>query len=392
MRAIWKRFGWCLIALAFAAVVCYVVCYLERSSQQAKEEYEVAYQTATVTVAVTNLTGNRRTNMELPKWVSYLFSSNNMLNSYLKDIEQIASHEVNYPACAYYGYDIIGISYPTAQMLDPYKGGTVTFYPGYDASVLQGDEYVCLVPVWMEDEIGEDGILSISLRCWHERQNATYVQEFEFVVVGTYDTVMDKADEQIFYCPFETVGRIHSRMGCELTIDSITAVLIDNFQLEEFKEQAYRWFAPVDPTGEKKEFNQLGYKYYPYALDVDTTTLDRINATMQTTLAINDFTAMLVFLMSAGAGFFLGFLIIRSRKREIILMRTLGRSNFFIYVQYVMEQMVCIVAGTAIGGLAFQWEPIGRLIGFVAIYFLGLSAALLLFLNSTLLTGMKEEE
>ena len=391
MKAIWKRFGWGLVALAFAVIVAYVVCYLEDSNRQAKVNYEVAYQAAPVTVTVTNLTGNRRTNMDLPNWVSYLFTSDTIMGSYLKDVEQIASHEVNYEECAYYEYQIVGISYPTAQMLDPHKGGSVTFYPGYDQSVLLGDEYVCLIPVWLEAEIGENGTVTVSLECYHESLQMEHIQEFEFTVVGTFDTLLGEEDEEIFYCPFGTMSRIHSRMGCELLIDSITAVLIDNYRLEEFQEEAYSWLAPADPTGEKREFNRLGYKYYPYALDVDTSTLERISASLQITLAINAFSAMLVFALSAGAGFFLGFLMIRSRKREIILMRTLGRANGSIYVSYALEQMLCIAAGTALGGMAFQWQPMDRLGIFLGIYFVGLSAALILFLNSKLLTTIKED-
>ena len=408
MKAIWKRLGWGLIALAFAVVVSSVVCYLEYSNQQAKADYEVAYREAPVTVAVTNLTGNRRTNLNLPNWVSYLFTSENALMPYLKDIERITSHEVNDPDCQYYRFDIVGASSANAQMLAPNRGGTVTFYPGYDASVFQGDEYCCLVPVWMAHEIGEDGILRVSLRCRDRRQensvpdepadesehqsNNEKVNHFEFVVVGTFDTMLVDADEKMFYCPFGTFTRIHNRTGCEMTIDSISAVLIDNYQLEGFKEKAYKWLAPADPTGEKREFNLMGYKYYPYAMDVDTTILDRITASLKTTLTINDFTAMLVFLMTAGAGFFLGFLMIRSRKREIILMRTLGKSNASIYLEYALEQMLCIVTGAAIGGVAFNWQPVERLGVFVVIYFVGLSIALILFLNSKLLTSIKEDE
>ena len=52
----------------------------------------------------------------------------------------------------------------------------------------------------------------------------------------------------------------------------------------------------------------------------------------------------------------LGFLMIRSRQLEIILPRTLGKENRSIYLEYALKQTVCIIAGTVIGGLAFQRE------------------------------------
>ena len=43
------------------------------------------------------------------------------------------------------------------------------------------------------------------------------------------------------------------------------------------------------------------------------------------------------------------------------------------------------------GGAVFLWKPLSRLTLFAAVYFLCLSGALLLFLNSKLLTTIKED-
>lgn len=381
-----------MIALVFALVIAVTLCSLEQRNRQAKTTHAQACASVEVNVYVTNLTGNRRNNLNISGWVADLFQMG-IMDAFVKDLEMVLVHEINDMRCPLYGYHITAVTTLDAvQVLDPFKGGSVNFYPGYDASMFQGDDFLCLIPKWMESSVEEDGKIHFSLYCENEYHEEWNRMEFALTVAGTYETPMAQENEKVFYCPYGTLSRIQSRMGCEKLLDKISATLIDNNSIEELEKCAYMWFAEVDPSGGKTEWNNLGYKYYPYALEIDDTELRRVDATLKTSLAINEFAALMVFVLSAGAGFFLGFLMIRSRKREIILMRTLGRANFSIYLSYAFEQMLCILAGAALGGLAFQWHPIERLGIFVGIYFVGLSAALILFLNSRLLTNVKEDE
>lgn len=202
-------------------------------------------------------------------------------------------------------------------------------------------------------------------------------------IAGTYTNNIDSRD---IYCSFEPLITCGARTGRSTVLDYISATLISNDQRGELREMCNRWFRDPDNP------DMVPTKYRGYALIINDETLENLRATLENSIAINEICMMLVFILSAGAGFFLGFLMIRSRKREIILMRTLGRANWAIYVSYALEQMLCIAAGTALGGMLYQWQPLDRLIIFVGIYFVGLSAALILFLNSKLLTTIKEEE
>ena len=100
----------------------------------------------------------------------------------------------------------------------------------------------------------------------------------------------------------------------------------------------------------------------------------------------------LVFVLTAGAGFLIGFLMVRSRKRDIDLMRTMGTSNGLIYLSFAAEQMLCLIVGTAAGAATYTWQPLIPLVIFMGIYFAGLSAALIIFLRSNLLTAIKKDE
>ena len=84
--------------------------------------------------------------------------------------------------------------------------------------------------------------------------------------------------------------------------------------------------------------------------------------------------------------------MIRNRKRDIALMRILGKSNVAVYWNFVLEQMSCIILGIIAGGAYNLWRPINRIAIFAMIYYIGLSAALAIFLRKNLLTTIKEDE
>ena len=113
---------------------------------------------------------------------------------------------------------------------------------------------------------------------------------------------------------------------------------------------------------------------------------------MKSSMQLNKLASVVVFILSAGAGFFTGFLIIRARKREIALMRTLGASHAAIFLDLALEQTVCVLAGILLGGIVFLWQPIDRLAIFGGIYAAGLALALVIFLRKNLLTTIKEDE
>ena len=113
---------------------------------------------------------------------------------------------------------------------------------------------------------------------------------------------------------------------------------------------------------------------------------------MQTSLLINGICTVLVFVLSAAISFFVGFLMIRTRKKEILRMRTMGTPTWSIFVGFTVEQMLCVCLGAFLGGLPFLWQPTGQVLLFIGIYCIGLVLSLLVFLKKNLLSTMKEEE
>ena len=113
---------------------------------------------------------------------------------------------------------------------------------------------------------------------------------------------------------------------------------------------------------------------------------------LERSVRINDICTVGIFVLAAGASFLVGFLMIRSRKKEIILMRTMGTPAYGIFGSFALEQLACVVLGVVLGGAAFLWRPLGQLLLFVVIYALGLTLALLVFLRKNLMATIKEDE
>ena len=268
----------------------------------------------------------------------------------------------------------------------------VNWFDGYGEALLAENGELCIVPEsWLGEDMDLSAPVAVELQFQYTPgsfgQSVTYDTSVTLTVVGTHS-----APNETVYCPFKQMQRIYSRLGQPAQLDAIQATLIDNDLQEEVREVASAWFAEPNPTGARTPWRYSYYFYYPVALDIDNDILVSAERTLKTSILTNEICAALVFVLSAGASFFVGFLMIRSRKREIGLMRTLGTSNMAVFAEFLLEQVVCVLAGMFIGGACFLWQPLQRLALFAGVYLTGLILALLLFLHTNLLTGMKEEE
>lgn len=113
---------------------------------------------------------------------------------------------------------------------------------------------------------------------------------------------------------------------------------------------------------------------------------------LESSLTVNRICAVAVLVLSAAAGFFVGLMIIRSRKREMALLRSMGTPNFSIFLGFALESISCIVLGVLLGGTLWKWQPVVQLLLFVLIYAVSMIVSLLIFMNSNLLTIIKEED
>lgn len=386
-----RRPVYSLAIVLFALVLTVVLCFLHRSAQEELRSFEVTYASVPVTFRVTDLDGAKP--HKIDGWIADLFTDRGMkpnLEPYVGQLYARVSLSGTYTDDDEMTRSVIlaGIgSLYVAEELTENWGGQTYWFDGYDESVLTTDAHVCLVPEAMKD------LEQVELQFQHtyfvtDDETGTSRASRTLKVVGYY---VDKGNSRL-YCPYTTMTRLHAELGASKDIEEVCAVLNDNNALPQLRESAAEWFAEPNPTGEPTPWDRFGYKYYFFALDIDDYMLRNLEANMKDSLQLNSLASMVVFVLSAGAGFLTGFLVIRARKREIALMRTMGTSHPAIFLELALEQLLCVVAGIFVGGAVFLWQPLQKLALFAGIYFVGLGIALVIFLCKNLLTTIKEDE
>ncbi len=436
--------------LLFAAIISIIICALQASNEAELRNYEEAYQAIPVTVTVTEPNG-ASDDLLIDSWVLDLFERDEpikiydasnwdkydkpseffrtevpvelSLAEYVKDIQVFAKLPIttingtNYTTAS--GTTMLyGItSLPCDKQLLPENGCQITWYEGYDESIFTGEELLCIVPEGMVDNYNKGGDVDLYFSAKSETPVVRVDENGELVlidgdivfdlpkteyncalnVVGTYTA----GDGKSIYCPYSFIKQLYDELGKIIIARSLSATLQDNRRLDEFREAASYCFLEPSPDAKRTSWGveidtglpmKYAEKSYPYALDIDDNHLFELAAILEDSIKFNRTVTLIVVTLSAVAGFLVGFLMIRRRKRDILLMRMVGESNARVYVGFVLEQMICIILGIAIGGAYYMWNPMDKLAIFAIAYFVALSFALVIFMSKKLIKNVKEDE
>ncbi|MCD7755191.1 MAG: ABC transporter permease [Firmicutes bacterium] len=373
--------------MLFAAVLAVVLCGLQKSNEAELEKYNGTYHTIPVQFSVTNLSATKATDLNIPNFFADVFIQEDGLGRFVSDLQRVCTHSITGQNSRYM---LVGIT-STALSIELWaeNGTYIHWDEGYGEGTFAGNEPVCLVPDTMivsnEEETGTSYV-ELDFAFWGIDPTTEYSCKLR--VIGTYKG----GDGNAIYCPFAICEKVYTELKEPLSIQAIRATLRSNDDLGELRDVSKQWFAEPNPLGEQTPWGDYGYTYYPYALDIDDELLQQAVATLQTRIAINRICTVLVLCLSAVAGLLIGFLMVRSRRREIALMRTMGTPTPAIFAGFLIEQMLCFGLGTALGGAYNRWDSADSLGILAAAFLAGLVAALFLFLRKNLLVTLKEDE
>ncbi len=389
IRHIWIRFQRKpLVSLAvvlFTAIITMVLCGLYNGNETAKVHYEEVVSQIDIRCTLTNLAGDQSDGLYISAGDIQIFTDGGIakgLSKLLEDVQIKGSKSATWEG---ENYTLCGItSTEIDSKLWPDNGCTIFWNGNFGEDIFKGSEDFCIIPEALakalrEREMPED---SVSLHINGQLDKADF--DGAFSVAGIYSGKNDK----IIYCPWKTYVQIVRGMGEFEKADSLYATLRDNRDLSRLRETAKEYFATPDSNAAGLETADG----YWLALDINDSQLEQAKLNLDHSMALNRVAAVLMFGMSAMAGGLVGFLMIRSRNREIMLMRTMGTPSIGIYFSFAVEQVICAVLGAVVGGSKFLWKPASWLVLFIGVYFIGLSAALLFFLHQNLLTTIKEDE
>lgn len=385
--------------LLFAVAMAVVLQSLHHSKMEAQEYYEEIYNQIDVTCTVTNLRGTRSDGLylnneivnEFTEYRDWMGQSN--ILSLIEDVQIKSQHQLSGRLSESM---LVGItSLEMAQELWPENGCIILWNDGFDEKTFEENALVCVIPQTLAENLAKEQVggtegqgdvqvdmipvqLKLESYYFHSMAPGDYTGTMK--VVGVYYG----GDQKTVYCSWLTLMGIWDEMGQIESAVAAHATLRNNSQVATLREVASERFAEPDPNADSASVE--------LALDIDDSKLQEADLTLRNSLRVNELSTLLVFSLSAGVGFLIGFLMIRSRKKEIALLRTMGTPNQKIYTSYAGEQMLCLVFGTFIGAATYHWQPPAQLIGFVCVYFIGLTVALQIFLHKNLLTTIKEDE
>lgn len=380
-----------LALLLLSAIFTVMLCELHRAQIEEQRHFDETYHAIPVAFEITKLSGSRLDETEtIDAYLADLFCEDRLFKSGLADMVTDVQLRMIHAAVLAEADDndaqrtpvskrVVGVtSLDMAQELTAEYGGMIQWCDGYDASILGTQTLVCIVP----DSF--DGADEVSLTFTYQdvERNAAKEYTCTFYIAGRYS---DAGNERL-YCPYAALAQVCTRLSEPIRVQRLTGRLRDNDMLEAFREASGEWFAF---PGQAVKADSVTHAF---ALDIKDSLLKGLTADLQSSLTINRIAALLVFLLSAGAGFLTGFLVVRARKREIALMRTLGAPNAMVFAELALEQGLCVCAGVLLGGCRSLWQPLGQLCLFAGVFLAGLVLALLVFVRADLLAVMKEDE
>ncbi len=303
-----------------------------------------------------------------------------------------------------------------------YFEGDVTFQfaDGYDASIFDTDEKVCLVNTKFMElhdiQLGD----TLQFMAFGDTTDSTVSAEsLSLTVVGTYPSILGR---QTVYCPLKTLQ--DTRLCC------VFEPVINNWMLHYSDVNAAERLGLTLELAEEVEGDMLFYRgptgtiYYSYRMipkyraisyslqntdqlnafkdyltDIGYTsagTLGRIRRTViisETELVrtVQNLTRHIgymrvlfvaIYLLASGIGFILSFLLTKNRRPEFAMMRSMGSGKGRTFFTFVLEQGLLFLCGLC-GGIAIlllilpamSSTILYSLLGYAVCYLLGIVIA-----------------
>ncbi len=331
-----------ILVLASAMLAGCVAFYL--SNIRANEEaIDRLAETIPVKVQVTNLSGDRDYGLNIN-----VYRYENFLSSpYLKDFH----------------YDIYGEGAYSeeARQLDPFQkdcnvhgingldciwmpDGEFTYSEGYDETLFQSDEAVCLVETMFADrydiEVGDEVTFPIFTISYDLYQDAIYMPlgEQTLKVVGTSHSQQNPKE---FMVPVNWMRKVMESQGIEVNYNVMGATLKDPRQLNAFKE-SIKDISFLEPDPETM-IDLTGS-----AIVVDDEQFVTSAETLgQTVMLFRRFQAPF-FVLAFGMIVLAIFLIMRGSRRVIAISVSLGRSRFLCALGCFLAAFLAELAGCAL--------------------------------------------
>jgi len=313
-----------LAAVAAVAALTFFLSVFTSSIQSSREQLRRIYEVTTVTARVAGY--NTGVNASIGEELYRAILDSGFIKAHWALIQNKTEQQ-----------DLLRALNKTALVPDlegwePY----IIWQEGYDITALEGDARVCLAPRSLELELGE----TVTLPLGGEYRKL----QMELTVVGLYGKEYRSADElDVYYCPLNAMEDFLRENQQEITYNILEMELQKLDRLGDFKTQ----------------MTKLGLEKGSARLTVNDALLQQVTAKFRQHIRLLNTLLPVLLTIVAGIGFGLSFLLLRGRKREAAVLRSLGTRRVQVFGMFLSETALQALLGTLLGG-GLAWAALGK--------------------------------
>ena len=225
-----------------------------------------------------------------------------------------------------------------------YYDGSVFYDEGYDASIWLTSERVCVISPEMETA------------CYEGEDGGTYLDVIGVVfnpalgenveVPITMQVIGEAVSQNKVFCPYLMLQDIcDERPDVPFWADALAFTVKDNTRLDELRAQLDPYFGDSDIQNAGEGYNTVIIKDAEYL---------KLMHEAQKNLEIMAFLQPILYLCALGAGIMLVVMQMRSRKKEMAVIRSLGAGRFRVMAQTILEYAVICLPVTLFALLVWR--------------------------------------
>lgn len=352
--------------------------YHYRTIQQ--EKLDNTYDHFEIRCTVTNISGSRKTDLDIASGYLSLFEEGGTLFPHVNDVfllRQLSGAKLlsspDSEASAEKAISLYMTNDPQASVY--LEDAVIRYEDGYDSESFRNGEAICIVTESLSGQIGADGTVRL------------YASEGETVaqVVGMY-----LGEKDTVFVSWQPMAEQLARKDISAAANSMSFTVSDNRRLGEVKQLLRDYFVPASYTNKSSNMHGL---IIDDNLFIDTVVV------LERSLALLGVVCWLVYVLSVGISFLIVFLGIRGRKLELAVMRSLGTRSIALYAEVLCENLFIFLLGAAVAclmanlfGMALTANSLGIVGAYMICYLIGVVLAVAQVISGNIMQTLKGKE
>ncbi len=318
---------WEALALGATVFLCLsLLLAIHSMIAQRQTELDGVYQNAEIACVVTDATGSTQNGLSIPAEYLSLFREGGALHDHIKGL---ACHAT--ASFLLLGEERVPLNLlNTPEAVPLLEENPITYFDGYGDADLVGEAAVAIISENLMPHMAADGSLILSFPPRGESSMTVRV-------IGTYPS-----DTSAVYLPLDAGQRLLEGSVNKVTLSALSFRVADNRKLNETKMALGEFFIAAD------SINQ-GSSRFGLWMD-DAAFVDTVMV-LERSIALFVLFRTVLWILSLCVCSLVIFLIIRRRRIELAVMRSMGCNTVFLYGQILLEMSLCFAVGALAASL-----------------------------------------